>query len=554
MSLISKNLLTEAHHLGAYNILHRDLEVSRLVRTTNRPIRNNPLLLGEPGVGKTALVKGLAFRLAHGALHASHIEKVLLVNTSYLAMLIGSQDMASMQKEQEELLGYTNTLLLIDDARLLFTQNDLTAMLYFLQPLLERKDLYVTLACSMAEYRRYIEKDPIFFREMEPIQVPELSLEHAQDAVMNVVATRMQETSCHIDADTVQQAVSLAKRYIPERSLPDKAVILLNEAIAKVLGEGRDRVEFSDCKQIVAEKTGIPVETLTASDQEKLLNLEKELDLQVIGQEHVTTSVARVIRRARAGLKDPGRPIASFLFLGSSGVGKTELAKVLTRTVYHNERALLRFDMSEFSEPHNVQRLVGAPPGYLGFEEGGQLTNAVLAQPYSLVLLDEIEKAHPKVFDIFLQVMDDGRLTDGKGRTVDFSNCIIIATSNIAIDEILRGFTAEEEILTKSWYEEFALPILGAYFRPEFINRFDDVLIFSPFNQQNLFKVAQLEVKKLQKRLIDQHIELSIDNEELQEIVIKLYNPLFGARPIRRYLQETIENDLAEQILRGERG
>lgn len=533
-----------------HDVLHRDQLLARLLRTTNRPTRNNPLVIGEPGVGKSALLQGFAFRLAVRALKAGHVRQVIQLNTSKLAMLLSERDAAALEKEQQYLLAAPRTLYILDDARLLLTQADLTALLYFLQPLLEKADSYLCLCCGMAEYRRYLEKDPIFSREMEPIQVAELSTEAAQDVVLYLAGQRIQESGCRVSATTVHQLVTLAKRYIPERSLPDKAVALLNESFAKALAEGRTSVELNDCKQIIAEKTGIPVDTLSASDQERLLNLEKELDRQVIGQQHITTSVAKVIRRARAGLKDPGRPIASFLFLGSSGVGKTELAKVLSKTVFHNERSLLRFDMSEFGEPHNVQRLVGAPPGYIGFEEGGQLTNAVLAQPYSLILLDEIEKAHPKVFDIFLQVMDDGRLTDGKGRTVDFSNSIIIATSNIALEEILLAFTQGTDVTSKAWYEEQALPLLGAYFRPEFINRFDDVLIFSPFTRQALLRIAELEVKKLQGRLADLQVELQVDAEQLQGIVEKLYNPAFGARPIRRYLQETIENELAEQILR----
>ena len=549
MSLILHDLISQANRPVAHDALHRDSKLARLLRTTNRPTRNNPLILGEPGVGKTALIEGLAFRLAHKSIKPGHLAKIVQLNTPRLAMLLAEHNMQALEKELTELLSHTRTLFLLDDARLLFTQSDMTALLYFLQPLLEKTDCYLCLICGMAEYRRYIEKEPILSRELEPIQLDELSLEESQDVVIQIAANRIQTTGCRVDAETVRQTVTLAKRYIPERMLPDKAVALLNEAFAKVLAEGRDQVDISDCRTIIAEKTGIPIDSLKSSEQEKLLHLEKELDQQLIGQPHVTKAVAQVIRRARAGLKDPNRPTASFLFLGSSGVGKTELAKVLTKTVYHNERALLRFDMSEFSEPHNVQRLVGAPPGYIGFEEGGQLTNAVLAQPYSLILLDELEKAHPKVFDIFLQVMDDGRLTDGKGRTVDFSNCTIIATSNIALEQILQAFAKGQDVAERSWYEKQILPMLGAFFRPEFLNRFDDIVLFSPFNKETLLKIAKLEVKKLQTRLANLHVDLEVNNDQLEMAIEKLYNPVFGARPIRRYLQEMVENDLAVQIL-----
>ena len=550
MSLLQQDLYALASGPDAHDIVHRDALLARIVRTTARPQRNNPLLLGEPGVGKTALIRGLTFRLTHGSLRVPHLQAAYTLNTSRLAMLLADRDMQALDSEQKALLQLHNTLLLVDDARLLLTQADPTALLYFLQPIFERRDLYCILSCGIGEYRRYLEKDPIFSRELEPIQVSELNLEQAQDAVLQSLPRRIQQTNCRMNADTARQATSLALRYIPERALPDKALALLDEAFARAQAFGRDEVLLEDCKYLIAEKTGIPVDTLSASDQERLLHLENELDKNVIGQSHITKAVAKVIRRARAGLKDPNRPIASFLFLGSSGVGKTELAKVLTRTVYHNERALLRFDMSEFSEPHTVQRLVGAPPGYVGFEEGGQLTNAVLAQPYSLVLLDEIEKAHPKVFDIFLQVMDDGRLTDGKGRTVDFSNAIIIATSNIALEQILLSFQEGEDVTKPEWYENMVLPLLGAYFRPEFINRFDEVSVFSPFNQESLLEVAKLEIKKLRARLGDLHVELNVDETQLQAIVTQLYNPAFGARPIRRYLQSTIENDLADKLLR----
>ena len=550
MALTYQNLLQHAQDPSSHDVLHREKAIQRILRTINRPLRNNPLLLGEPGVGKTAIIQGLAFRLTHGTLTTDQLKKIYQINTNHLTLLLSEQNLANLERERDQLLELKNTLILIDDARLLFAQADPAALLYFFQPLLEKTDLFVCFICGMAEYRKYIEYNPIFSRELEAIQVEELDSEETENVLLQIVAQRVQATHCHITATTVHQACLLAKRYIPERSMPDKALSLLNEAFAKALVEGKTSVEVTDCKQIISEKTGIPIDTLSASDQEKLLHLEKELDNHLIGQSHVTRSVAQVIRRARAGLKDPARPIASFLFLGSSGVGKTELAKVLTRVVYHNERALVRFDMSEFSEPHTIQRLVGAPPGYIGFEEGGQLTNAVLAQPYSLILLDEIEKAHPKIFDLFLQVMDDGRLTDGKGRTVDFSNCILIATSNLALEEILEDFKKGTNITEKGWYEETILPLLTTYFRPEFINRFDDVLVFSPFTAATLLQIARLEVKKLQKRLGELHIELEVKDDQLQEAIATLYNPDFGARPIRRYLQENIENKLAEEILR----
>ena len=545
MSLILDNFVRQTKGQPARPLLFRDQLLTRILRSTSRSARNNMLLVGEPGVGKTALIKGLAARISQNKVVPKHIGSILQIDTSRLAVLLAEHDSQTLDLERTALLKEKQAMFLFDDASFLLEPTDAPHLRSFLRPLLERPDIFVCMVCGMGDYRRSIERDPFFSREFEVIQVPELSLQESQD-----ICLAHGTSTKNVDSAVIRQSVALAERYISERSLPDKALSLLDETAAKVRLEGRATITLNDCKQLIAERTGIPVDTLSAGEQEKLLNLEHELDEQLIGQPHVTKAVAKVIRRARAGLKDPGRPTASFLFLGSSGVGKTELAKVLSKIVYHNERSLLRFDMSEFSEPHNVQRLVGAPPGYIGFEDGGQLTNAVLAQPYSLILLDEIEKAHAKVFDIFLQVMDDGRLTDGKGRTVDFSNCTIIATSNIALEEILTGFSAHEDITKRAWYEEKILPLLGDYFRPEFINRFDDVLVFSPFSKADMVKIASLEVKKLTERLHDLHVDLTVDETQLNAIVEAQYNPIFGARPLRRYLQETIENDLAEKLLR----
>lgn len=550
MSLIHHTLRHGTTCATSHDILHRDLLLERLQRTISRGRSNNPLILGEPGVGKTALVHGLAFRLAQAGKKAFYKGSIVEIDTVALAMLLAEGNAHELDQQRETLLRAAPALLVIDDARLLFTQSSLGSLLYFLQPLLENPQTPVALICGMAEYRRYIEREPVFSRELEPLEVLELGIEESRDILLNLIPDRQHQTKMTIPSAVAQECVVLAKRYLQHRSLPDKAVQLLDDALALATRNGAKTVTGTLCKQIVAERTGIPVATLSAAEQEQLLQLENKLNKLVIGQPHVTKAVAQVIRRSRAGLKEAGRPIASFLFLGSSGVGKTELAKVLSKTIFHNERSLVRFDMSEFSEAHTVQRLVGAPPGYVGFEEGGQLTNAVLAQPYSLILLDELEKAHPKIFDLFLQVMDDGRLTDGKGRTVDFSNTIIIATSNLGLDRILTGFSKGEAVTSQTWYETHLLPLLVRYFRLEFLNRFDGTLTFSPFTQDAIWEIAQLELKKLQKRLEHLEVEIAVDTTRFRADVEALYNPSFGARPIRRYLQETIENTLADQLLR----
>ena len=518
-------------------VLHRELVLEWIIRTIGRKERNNVLLLGEPGVGKTAIVEGLASRLKTPGKKPIFKGSIIELNTTALALLISEGDTAQLDTARASILKFAPAAILIDDARVLLTQTSQTGLLYFLAPLLENPQTPILMIVSMAEYRRFLEREPIFSRECEAIEIQELTLQETQDVLTNRTTPKL-----------AHDCAVLAKRYIQQRALPDKAIRLLSDAEGLAIREGHP-LTIEDAKRVIAERTGIPIDTLSAAEQEKLLNLESVIGKDIIGQPHVIEAVSNVIRRSRAGLKDGGRPIASFLFLGSSGVGKTELAKVLSRVVFHNERSLIRFDMSEFSEAHTVQRLVGAPPGYIGFEEGGQLTNAVLSQPYSLILLDELEKAHPRIFDMFLQVMDDGRLTDGKGRTVDFSNTIIIATSNLALDEILTGYLGGEPILEEKWQQERILPLLSSYFRLEFINRFDGMLVFAPFSPESLWKVAELELKKLQERLELKDIKLNFDMGAFKETVRKMYNPAFGARPIRRYLQNTVETDLAKKIL-----
>ncbi len=360
--------------------------------------------------------------------------------------------------------------------------------------------------------------------------------------------------SVKIDDNAIRDSVVLSKRYIQDRHLPDKAIDLLDEASSKIALENKTVLTTEDIRDIISNRTGIPVNSLSADDQSKLSNLEELLAQSVIGQPHGIHVVSEAIRRARAGLKDPNKPTGSFLFLGPSGVGKTELAKVLAREIYNTEKALIRLDMSEFSEQHTVQRLVGAPPGYVGYDEGGQLTNPVWDQPYSLILLDEIEKAHPKVFDVFLQVLDDGRLTDGQGRTVDFKNTIIIATSNIASSEIMEEIKKAEDKETLSsseFVDNIITPILRDYFRPEFINRFDEIVVFNPLGIEELIQIAKLQIKKIQKRLEEKGIIIEVSDETLRSFATEAYNPDFGARPLKRLLQDRIENVIAKSIIDG---
>ncbi|MCA9381869.1 ATP-dependent Clp protease ATP-binding subunit, partial [Candidatus Dojkabacteria bacterium] len=431
--------------------------------------------------------------------------------------------------------------------------NEAQTIANILKPALARGDIHVIGATTLSEYRKYIEKDPALSRRFEPVRADEPDIETSIKILTNVAKKLEEFHKVTISPEAIEVAVKLSKRYVQDRFLPDKAIDLLDEASSKIVLQGRNKLEAEDIRMILADKTGIPVGSLNTDDQVRLAALETYLSTYVIGQEHAVHVVSEAIRRARAGLKDPNKPTGSFLFLGPSGVGKTELAKVLAREIYHTEKALIRLDMSEFSEQHTVQRLVGAPPGYVGYDEGGQLTNPVWEQPYSLILLDEIEKAHPKVFDIFLQVLDDGRLTDGQGRTVDFKNTIIIATSNIASDEILQVIQDNDKskLSDPDFIQDTIIPILRDYFRPEFINRFDEVVVFNPLGKDELIQIARLQIKKIEARLAEQDIKLVVKEETLQSYANETYNPQFGARPLKRLIQDKVENTVARMIIEG---
>lgn len=542
------------------DVIGRDNEIQRVIQILTRQTKSNPVLLGEPGVGKTAIVEGLAKMIAEDKivepLRGVRILSLNLVSLISAANSIGRAENL-IEGIIEEAKSSGNIILFIDELHTITgggDSNEAQTIANILKPALARGDIHVIGATTLAEYRKYIEKDPALSRRFEPVRADEPSIETSVLILTNVAKKLEEFHKVRITPDAIDSAVKLSKRYIQDRFLPDKAIDLLDEASSKIVLQGRNTLEAEDIRLILADKTGIPVQSLSTDDQQRLASLEQYLSTYVIGQEHAVHVVSEAIRRARAGLKDPNKPTGSFLFLGPSGVGKTELAKVLAREIYHTEKALIRLDMSEFSEQHTVQRLVGAPPGYVGYDEGGQLTNPVWEQPYSLILLDEIEKAHPKVFDIFLQVLDDGRLTDGQGRTVDFKNTIIIATSNIASDEILEVIKQNDKskLSDPEFIQETIIPILRDYFRPEFINRFDEVVVFNPLGKEELIQIARLQIKKIEQRLAEQNIKLVVKEETLQAYANETYNPQFGARPLKRLIQDQVENKVARMIIEGQ--
>lgn len=403
-------------------------------------------------------------------------------------------------------------------------------------------------ATTINEYRKYVEKDKALARRFQPVLVGEPSVEETIEILKGIRKEFEKHHGVTITDEALVAAAKLGARYITDRFLPDKAIDLIDEAAAaKRLSEDQKLVDENDIAKVVEQWTGIPVSRMMESEREKLVNLEQLLHRRVIDQEDAVSTIARTIRKARAGLKDPKRPSGVFLFLGPTGVGKTELAKALAEVLFGTEDALIRIDMSEYTEKHSVSRLIGAPPGYVGYEEGGQLTEAVRRRPYSVILLDEIEKAHPEVFNVLLQVFDDGRLTDGKGNTVDFRNTIIIMTSNIASQQILDALEEGITNLTGLIEDE-----MRRHFKPEFINRIDAAIIFKPLNLEHMKKIVELQLKRLEERIKEQKRNIVFTEAAKEYLANRGYLPAMGARPLRRIIENEVESILADKIISGE--
>jgi len=541
-------------------IVNRETEYAQLIRVLARAEKNDIILLGEIGVGKSSLVNKLVNSIISGDIPQSLSKfQVLEFNiTSFFSALL-SHDYTDLQDILIENLRNSGEIILyIKNLQFSTYKNNLqfSILTNLVRSINDLHNIHLIISTDSSSYKKIVSQETFLSDNFEIIKIKEPS----QELSIKILEENSKKLSSfhniEINASVIKACVSLSKRYIQDRFLPSKAIDLLDETCSKVTLENRKKVSIEDVKSVISEKTGIPIEKLTITEQKRLLELENILNQKVIGQKEAVHIVSEVVRRSRAGLKDPKRPIGSFLFLGPSGVGKTYLAKNLTKIIYDNENAMIRLDMSEFSEPHTVQRLIGSPPGYVGYEEGGQLTNPVWERPYSLILLDEIEKAHKSLFDIFLQVLDEGRLTDGQGRTIDFKNTIIIATSNIASDKILDKINKNKKNLSgfnrEKFLEEKIMPLMREYFRPEFINRFDEIVIFNPLDIEGLKTIAKLQIKKIQKRLKNKNIKVEISNKRLESIAHDSYNPLFGARPLIRTIQDDIENTIAKKIISGQ--
>ena len=567
--------LTEQAKKGELDpIFGRDREVERVVHILLRRTKNNPVIIGEAGVGKTAIVEGLAQELVSGKA-PKDLEKKKIIQLDLSSMVAGASHRGEFEERLRSVIKETqvagNVILFIDEIHTLIGAGDTEGALdasNIIKPFLARGKLQLIGTTTTMEYRKHFEKDKAFERRFQPVIVEEPSEEAAME-MLNVLKAKYENFhKVVITPEAIESSVKLSKRYIGERYLPDKAVDLLDEAAAQVRleqNEGKRQetsVKEEDIQKVVSSWTGIPITKLTENESEKLLHLEDFIHKRLIGQEAAVSTVAEAVRRGRIGLSSANRPIASFIFLGPTGVGKTELAKTLASILFGKEEAMIRLDMSEYMEKHEVAKLIGAPPGYVGYEEGGQLTEAVRVKPYSIVLLDEIEKAHPDVFNILLQLLEDGRLTDNKGNTISFKNTIVIATSNIGsaliqqqlsqnvIDEQKTGVKNEE--LEKKKFGELSKILVGElrkFFKPELLNRFDGVVIFEPLAQKDMMAVAKLGIEATRKLLLAQGIDLEIAEGGLAQLAKEGYDPQYGARPLRRLIQTGIENPIAVLII-----
>ena len=613
-------------------VIGRDTEIQRVIQILSRRTKNNPVLIGEPGVGKTAIAEGLAQRIVTG-----NVPEILrnkrIISLSIGSMLAGAKYRGEfeerLKKAIDEVQQHDDMIIFIDEIHTLVgagaTEGAMDAA-NILKPALARGEFQVIGATTLDEYKKYIEKDAALERRFQPVQVGEPNEEDALEILKGLRDRYEAFHKAKITDEALTAAVSLSSRYITDRFLPDKAIDVVDEAASKVrmkvfsaapdvkaledrlntvkkekeaavtsqdfekaaklrdeeqsllkeIGDKRSIAkEKSDQKLIVTEEdiaavvaqwTGIPVAKIAEEESETLLHLEEELHKRVVGQDEAVTAVAKAVRRARAGLKDPKRPIGSFLFLGPTGVGKTELARALASSLFGDESAMIRLDMSEYMEKHTVSRLVGAPPGYVGYEEGGQLTDAVRRKPYSVILLDEVEKAHADFFNILLQVLDDGRLTDSQGRTVDFRNTVIIMTSNLGAKALHKnspelGFLAakksdfnvdENKEIEFKEAKKSVMDAVKRHFRPEFLNRIDEMIVFHPLTEEDLKEIVTILMSDVTKRLKERDLQLEISPEAMQLLVKEGSDFTMGARPLKRAIQRLIEDPVSDLILKGD--
>ncbi|OON88904.1 ATP-dependent Clp protease ATP-binding subunit [Pyramidobacter sp. C12-8] len=548
-------------------LIGREQETHRMMQILCRRRKNNPVLVGDPGVGKTAIVEGLAYRIQKGAV-PSLLKGKRVVELTMGTIVAGTKYRGEfedrMKKIVDELTAAKNVILFIDELHTVVGAGSAEGSLdaaNILKPSLARGEFQVIGATTRDEYTKNIEKDAALERRFQPVAVGEPDQDAALAILQGLKESYEKHHSVHYTEGALEAAVRLSSRYLSDRSLPDKAIDLIDEAGAKVrldldeqqIPEGLT-VDEEEIAGVLSEWSGIPVKTLTEHEAQRLLRLESEIHQRLVGQDEAVSALCRAVRRSRSGLKDPRRPVGSFLFLGPSGVGKTELARCLARALFGSEKALLAFDMSEYMERHEAAKLIGAPPGYVGYDEEGRLTEAVRRHPWSVVLFDEIEKANPDVFNLLLQILEEGRLTDAHGRTVDFKNTVIIMTSNLGVRETAKagfGFSASAEAEKKK-QSEALLGAVKEFFRPEFLNRLDAQLVFHPLSAEEMARVFDIMMFDLRSRLGEHGIILSMAKDVREFLLRAAAAQNQGARPLRRLIQTKIEDPLSDLILSGE--
>ena len=620
----SRDLTQMAREGKVDPVIGREKEIERIVQILSRRTKNNPVLIGEPGVGKSAVAEGLAQRIINGDI-PSMLQNKRLVSLDIGSLVAGTKYRGEFEERMkaiiDELRDDTSIILFIDELQNIIGAGKAEGSIDaagILKPALARGELQCIGATTLADYRKHIEKDAALSRRFQPVKVDQPSPEEALEILKGLRSRYEDHHHVVLTDEALDAAVQLSNRYISDRFLPDKAVDLMDEAASRVRirstaaqldlkaqeerlaqlkakkleaiehqnyelaadfrdqerklrqemddlrntwkkeqADFRPEVTEDDIAQIVAGWTGIPVQRMSMAEGEKLLRLEEALHLRMVGQDEAVSSVSRSIRRSRAGLQDPKRPIGSFIFLGPTGVGKTELCRALGEAMFGDEDALIRLDMSEYMEKHAASRMVGSPPGYVGFEEGGQLTEAVRRKPYSVVLFDEIEKAHPDVFNMLLQILEDGRLTDNMGRVTSFKNCIIVMTSNAGAQRIIGGKTMgfgtdADKPLDYPEMQRRVMDEVKRMFRPEFINRVDELIVFHPLTADNIRSIAGLMVAQVSKRLKENSgVSLTLDAAALDKLAKDGYDPQYGARPLRRVIQRQIEDALSEEVIAG---
>jgi len=602
--------MTEEARAGDLDpVVGREEEIQDTIEILSRRTKNNPVLIGEPGVGKTAIVEGLAQRIVN-----NDVPDVLsgrrVVTLDLAGMIAGSKYRGEFEERLKKVISEAQAaegglILFLDEIHTVVGAGSGEGSMdasNMLKPALARGELHVVGATTLDEYRKNIEKDSALERRFQPVMVPEPTVDETVEILHGLRDHYEAHHQVRFTDEALDAAAGLSARYVTNRFLPDKAIDLIDQAGARVrlrsrtpapdtrqieeeitrltndkdaavdaedygraselkndiaeaearLEEARSesgpipRVDVNDIAEVISRRTGVPVTQLTQAERDRLLSLEQHLHDRVIGQDEAVTAVAEAVRRARAGLADPKRPDGSFMFLGPTGVGKTELARAVAEALFGDEASMVRFDMSEFQEKHTVSRLVGAPPGYVGYEEAGQLTEAVRRRPYRVLLFDEVEKAHPDVFNTLLQLLDDGRVTDAQGRTVDFSNTIVIMTSNVGADRILAAQTAGDSVAD---LRDELMDRLGERFRPEFLNRIDEIIIFSALDREQLRQITALFVDRTRRRLAAQEIELDVSDDALDWLAETGHQPEFGARPLRRAIQRELENKVSNLVL-----